>query len=106
MHVIDVPTSKKLHYMQRNGVASIEWSPLENYLITCEKDPNKPVQSKNLLVWDVQTGQAKCTFDWPNLAKDGANSIKFDEEEKFMARQVAPNAIDVYDASNLETTKM
>ena len=23
-----------------------------------------------------------------------------------MARQVAPNAIDVYDASNLETTKM
>lgn len=101
VHVIDVVSQQVKHYIEKAGVASIEWSPQESYLITCAKDPTKSVQSQNLSIWDVQSGTQVNCFDWRNQAQDGAASIKFDDEQKFCARQVAANAIDVYDASNL-----
>lgn len=56
-------------------------------------------------MWDAEQGVEVNTFDWANVAKDGAGSILFDEEEKFMARQVAKNAIDIYDVTNLSSVK-
>lgn len=105
VHLIDMSTSEERHFLARPGVASLEWSPLETHLITCEKDPALPVQSENLIVWDVETGEQVNRFDWLNQAKDGAASIAFDEEQKFMARQVAKNAIDIYDVKQLDTVK-
>jgi len=105
VHLIDMSTSKERSFLAQAGVASLEWSPLETHLITCAKDPTTPSQSENLVVWDVETGEQVARFDWLNVAKDGAGSIAFDEEEKFMARQVAKNAIDIYDASELDSVK-
>lgn len=53
----------------------------------------------------MQSGKQVNCFDWQNQAQDGAASVKFDDEQKFCARQVAANAIDVYDASNLQEVK-
>jgi uncharacterized protein with WD repeat len=56
VHVFEVASSKELFFFERSGVASIEWSPLEHYLITCDNDPTKAQQSKNLIMWDIRDG--------------------------------------------------
>ena len=80
VHVFDVASKQEKHYFAGAGVASVEWSPLESYLITCAKDPTKAAQSKNLTIWDVESGTQVNCFDWLNAAKEGAASIKFDDE--------------------------
>lgn len=62
---------------------SLEWSPKETYIITCEKPKTG---AKNLVIWDSKTGQLVAEFEWKNQAIDGPMSIKFDEDEKFCAR--------------------
>jgi hypothetical protein len=44
-------------------------------------------------------------YEWKNTAKDGPKSIKFDEEEKFCARQVGKNLIEIYEGGNFKETK-
>lgn len=58
VHVFEVATRKQLHFFERNNVASIEWSPLEHFLITCDSDPTKvsQAQQKNLIIWDITNG--------------------------------------------------
>ena len=57
-------------------------------------------------MWDIKDGKQIAVFDWLNQAKDGAQSIKFDEEQLFCARQTAQNSIDVYEVSNMSQVKM
>lgn len=57
-------------------------------------------------MWDIRDGKKVIEFDWLNQAKDGASSIKFDEQQKFCARQVAKNAIDVFEVSDMSQVKI
>jgi len=46
VHVIDIVDKKILFEIDCPGIASLEWSPRETYLIGCEKniqDPNKNI---------------------------------------------------------------
>ena len=45
-------------------------------------------------------------FDWQNKAQEGAVSIKFDLEEKFAARQIAQNIIEVFEKGSFEQSKL
>lgn len=80
----------------------MEWSPMETYVITCEKAKK---DEKNLQVWDATTGQLVVDYDFRNAAKEGAKSIKFDEEEKFCARQIGKNMIEIYESGNFAEPK-
>ena len=44
-------------------------------------------------------------FEWQNSAKDGPRSVKFDKEERFCARQISKNMIEIYDTTNFEQPK-
>lgn len=78
---------------------------METYLIGCEK--NHQNQNKNVIyVWDTQEGDLVAKFDWQNKAQEGAASIKFDLEEKFSARQIAQNVIEVYEKGNFSQPKL
>ncbi len=45
------------------GIASLEWSPRESYLIGCEKNIQNP--NKNILnVWETTKGTLVRKFDW------------------------------------------
>lgn len=57
-------------------------------------------------MWDIKDGKNVAVFDWLNQAKDGASSIKFDEDQKYCARQVAKNAIDVYEVQDMSQVKI
>jgi uncharacterized protein with WD repeat len=83
IHVIDVATKQERLKIEKKGIIAFEWSPKESYLISCEKQKEN---SKNLNVWDAQTGKLIIEFEWKNTAKDGPKSVKFDSEEKFCAR--------------------
>lgn len=85
VHVIDVVENKIVFKIECPGIASLEWSPKDTYLIGCEK--NAVNSNKNTIyVWETKNGDLVRKFDWQNKAQDGAVSIKFDLEEKFAAR--------------------
>ena len=81
----------------------MEWSPKEKYIITCQKFKEG---QKNLDMWEASSGKLVTSFEWKNTAKDGPKSIKFDVDEKFCARLVGSNTIEVYENGNFEQTKM
>lgn len=102
IHVIDIETKKERLTIERKGIIALQWTPRETYLVSCEKQkPNE----KNLRVWDAKTGELVLQFEWKNTAKDGPKSIKFDEEEKFCARQVGKNMIEIFEGGNFKETK-
>lgn len=45
------------------GVASLQWSPMETYLIGCEKNLHNP-NKNNLWVWETTEGNPVAKFDW------------------------------------------
>jgi len=57
-------------------------------------------------MWDAKDGKLITAFEWKNTAKDGPRSIKFDGDEKFCARQVGKNVIEIYEAGNFAELKM
>jgi len=69
---------------------AMEWSPMETYVITCEKVRSdiakEAVAPGNLNIWSATTGEIVKSFDWRNTPKEGPKSIGFDSEEKFCAR--------------------
>lgn len=89
--------------MFRKGIIALEWSPKATYLISCEKQKG---ESKNLVIWDAKTGEIAADFEWKNTVKDGPKSIKFNENERFCARQMGQKVIDVYEGSNWSEPKM
>lgn len=94
IHLVDIESKKERLLIPKQGIVAFEWSPLENFFISCEKFREG---SNNLNVWDAATGENVRSLEWKSSAKDGPSSIKFDAEEKFCARQVGQNIIDIYD---------
>lgn len=103
IHLVDMESKTERIFIERRGIIALEWSPKERYLISCEKQKEG---LKNLNVWDANTGAHVIDFEWKNTAKDGPNSIKFDADEKFCARQVTKNVIEVFDSTNFKEPKM
>jgi len=83
IHLVDVESKKRRLFIERRGIIALEWSPRENFVISCEKQKEG---LKNLNVWDANTGQLVIDFEWKNTAKEGPRSVKFDSDEKFCAR--------------------
>jgi uncharacterized protein with WD repeat len=74
-------------------------------LVTSEKY-KIGLNENNLIVWDTKTdGRIIRAFEWNASAKDGAKSIKFDPEEKFCARQISKNLVEIYDTANFAEPK-
>jgi hypothetical protein len=58
---------KESNFIERKGIASLEWSPCDSYIIGCEKkNPNS--MENNLFIWETQTGTLVNSFDWNNKA--------------------------------------
>jgi len=74
----------------------LEYSPLDTYLITCEK---YNIGEKNLLLWSSLSGKEVCGFDFRKGSKEGPKSIKFTKNETFCARIAGKNTIDIYNLS-------
>ena len=83
INLVDIESKKEVLHIPKKGVIALDWSPLENFVISCEKYKEG---QKNLSVWDAKTGNLVLDFEWKNTAKDGPNSVKFDPEEKYCAR--------------------
>jgi len=58
-----------------------------------------------LKVWNAKNGELVTEFEWKNTAKEGPKSIKFDQDEKFCARQQGKNIIEIYESGNFNETK-
>lgn len=59
----------------------------------------------NLNIWNATTGELVKSFEFRNTPKDLSKSIGFDAEEKFCARQINKNVIEIYDGTNLKEPK-
>ena len=94
IHLVDIESKKEVLYIAKKGIIALEWSSLETYVISCEKYKEG---IKNLNVWDAKTGKLVLEFEWKNTAKEGPRSVKFDPEEKYCARQIGKNIIEVYE---------
>jgi len=70
VHIMDVETKKKVSTISEGCIVSFEWSPKENYIVTCTKQ-----KQNNLKVWNVATGQQVAQFDYKGQANDGPKSI-------------------------------
>lgn len=104
IHMVDIASKKERLFIERKGIIALEWSPKENYVISCEKQ--RKDGEHNLCLWNSTDGQLVTSFEWKNTAKEGPKSIKFDDEEKFCARQVGKNIIEVYETTNFAAAKM
>jgi uncharacterized protein with WD repeat len=102
VHFVDVESKKERLFVERKGIISMEWSPMETYVVTCEK---ARANERNLQVWDAKTGELVVDYEFRNAAKEGAKSIKFDDEEKFCARQIGKNMIEIYESGNFSEPK-
>jgi len=103
IHLVDVSTKKISVFIERTGISALEWSPQGTYVISCERI--RAGVKNNLIVWNASTGEKVAEFEWKNTAKDGPKSVKFNKEEKFCARQIGKNIIEIYDATNLGEPK-
>lgn len=99
IHIVDIETKQESQFIQRKGIIALEWSPLETYVISCEKFKEG---INNLNVWDIASGKLVLQGEWKNTAKDGPKSIKFDENERFCVRQVGKNILEVFENGNFE----
>jgi len=84
VHMVDIASKKERLFIERKGIIALEWSPKENYVISCEKQ--RKDGEHNLYLWNATDGKLVTSFEWKNTAKDGPKSIKFDDDEKFCAR--------------------
>lgn len=84
LHIVDCSTGKELRLILKStAISALSFSPLDSFFITCEKF----VQGeKNLIVWDISTGNEVAQFEWKKGSKEGTKSIKFSNDEKFCAR--------------------
>lgn len=83
IHIIKVETKEVMKSIEKKGVIALEWSPKSTYVITCTKFREG---QNNLHVWNATSGDLVYECEWKNTAKDGPQSIKFDEQERFCAR--------------------
>lgn len=100
--MVDVESKAERLFVEKKGIISMEWSTRESYVLTCGK---LRANEKNLNVWDSSTGELVVDFEYRNAAKEGAKSIKFDEEEKFCARQIGKNMIEIFESGNFAEPK-
>jgi uncharacterized protein with WD repeat len=52
IHVIEMKSKNVITSLKRKGVVSLEWSPKETFLITCEKPKTNP-DFNNLNIWKI-----------------------------------------------------
>lgn len=93
IHIIDVETKEIKKTIEKRGIIALEWSTKATFVISCTKFKEG---ANNLHVWEVSSGSLVYECEWKNTAKDGPKSIKFDEQERFCARQIGKNIIEVY----------
>lgn len=108
IHVVDIDTKQIICSVSRPGIVGTEWSPKETYLITCEKMNLKEEfngTNGNLNLWNATTGEHVKSFEFRNTPKDLPKTIGFDVEEKFCARQINKNIIEIYEGNNLKEQK-
>lgn len=103
IHIIDVESKQELRIIEKKGIIALEWSPKGTFLITCTKFKEG---SNNLEVWSAETGGKIFECEWKISAKEGPKSLKFDENERFCARQVGKNIIEVFENGNFEEPKL
>lgn len=63
IYVIDLPSKKVSFKIDCKNIASLEWSPMDTYLIGCEKNIQNP-KSNNLYIWETTSGDMVAKFDW------------------------------------------
>ena len=65
IHVTDMSSKKQIISLKRKGIVSLEWSPRETFLISCEKPKTNP-DFNNLNVWKVNKDSLENvgSFDW------------------------------------------
>jgi WD40 repeat protein len=99
---INASTGKVEHMIAKhngtcNSISTIEYSPRDTYLITCEKH----VQGENnLIVWNSQTGKEVAGFAFKKGSKEGPKSIKFTADERYCARLTSKTGIDIFDLAS------
>jgi WD40 repeat protein len=103
VHIVDVVSKQELRIIEKKGIIAMEWSPKGSYVITCTKFKEG---GNNLEVWSAETGNKIFECEWKISAKEGPKSIKFDENEKFCARQIGKNIIEVYENGNFAEPKL
>ena len=52
VHIIDVNTKREIKTIEKRGIIALEWSPQENFVISCTKYKEG---LNNLNVWDVKS---------------------------------------------------
>jgi len=107
IHVVDVETKQIISSVSRPGIVGTQWSPKETYLITCEKMLQEEFKETNgnLNIWNATTGEQVKSFEFRNTPKDLPKTIAFDAEEKFCARKINKNVIEIYEGNNLKEQK-
>lgn len=103
IHIVDIASKQERLFIEQRGILALEWSPKESFVISCEKQKEG---FKNLQVWDANTGKLVIDFEFKNTVEEGPKSVKFDEEEKFCARQIGKNIIEVYENNDFSKPKM
>ena len=78
VHMIDMKEKKEKLMILRNGIGGINFSPLDTYLITCEKFTQG---EKNLMIWNMKSGKEEAQFEWKKTSKEGPRSLKFTKDE-------------------------
>jgi uncharacterized protein with WD repeat len=98
LHVVDCHTVKEQRLILKpTAISALSFSPLDTWFITCEKF----VQGeKNLIVWSLATGTEVALYEWKKGSKEGTKSVKFTEDERFMARLSSRTQIEVYENGN------
>ena len=102
LHFIDMNTGKERLQIVKPGVSTLEFSPRDTYLITCEKYQQG---EKNLILWNAQTGKELQAYEWKKTSKEGPKSIKFMKDEKFMARLASKTILEVFDTKDITVPK-
>jgi len=94
IHLIDMASGQEVTQIVKEGVSALEYSPLDTYLISCEKYSHG---KKNLVVWSSHNGKELASFEFKKSSKEGTKSLKFTKDERFCARQETPNTISFFD---------
>jgi uncharacterized protein with WD repeat len=97
IHFVDVASGKERLLIVHPNISTIEYSPRDTYLVTCEKY----VQGdNNLLIWNSLTGKEVAGFPFKKGSKEGPKSIKFTQDDKYCALLSSKTSIDIYDLAN------
>ena len=102
IHFVSMESKQETLFISQTSIDTLQYSPADNYVVTCEKFNQNNPDNTNLRIMDASLGTTVAQFAWRKPAKEGMKTLMWAPDESICLRMVPPegpkepNHVEVY----------